>query len=106
MDSIQSLSGPHEVYGLRLKGSFEVRYVGLTRKAIRYRRNEHIGRAVNTKSGSPFGLWLTENRDRIEAFAIARCPSREIAQATEKLVIAVCEVTGQRIFNIAHRQSV
>lgn len=86
------------VYGIRLKGDVEVRYVGLTYKPIERRLKEHL----RTPSVPNFTPWLQANRQRIQVFAIASVADREHAKATEKVIIGLCSMLDHRLFNRAH----
>lgn len=88
----------HTVYGLRLKGDPEVRYVGLTCKDLKRRLRQH-----RTGGNSPLlSPWLRENSDEVEIFPIAAVECREEATATEKVMIALCCRLDHRLFNRAH----
>lgn len=86
------------VYGIRLKGDPEVRYVGLTYKAIQRRLKEHL-RTACCPSLTPR---LHQNIDEIEIFAIASVADREQAKTTEKVIISLCVRLNHRLFNRAH----
>lgn len=95
---------PTTVYGLRLKGDLEVRYVGITQKAPEVRRAQHLY-SSRRLSGTPFGRWMSDNRQSVEVFRIAETLNREHAKGIEKVAIALCEAIGHRVFNLAHAQS-
>lgn len=86
------------VYGIRLKGDPEVRYVGLTYKPLQRRLKEHL-RTPCCPNLSP---WLRENLDRIDVFAIASVEDREQTKATEKVIISLCARLNHRLFNRTH----
>lgn len=86
------------VYGIRLKGEVEVRYVGLTYKPIKRRLREH--RATPCVPG--LSTWLMDNWERAEVFAIASVTDREQARATEKVIITLCARLNHRLFNRTH----
>jgi hypothetical protein len=90
------------VYGLRLKGEREVRYVGETTKRLKDRLIQHTSVAVMGRIEGAFADWLLSNRGEIEIFEIATCEDRKHAQETEKVIIAECQRLGQRIFNRKH----
>jgi hypothetical protein len=92
----------HIVYGLRLNGDREVRYVGETFKRLHDRLIQHTSVAAMGRIEGPFADWLLENRGEIEIFEIATCDDRRHAQETEKALIAQCQLLGQRIFNRKH----
>jgi hypothetical protein len=93
----------YTVYGVRLRGDREVRYVGQSIYPPETRLNglygNHSSKRGGNWHGNTFGQWLIENRDMIEAFEIARCDSREDALATENVVIAICLRFNHRLFN-------
>jgi hypothetical protein len=90
----------YTVYGLRLKGEKEPRYVGMTRRPTEYRLQRHCSYAL-TRTG-PFPEWLNENFRNIEVVPLAKSADREVAKATEKLAILLFLAAGQSLFNQAH----
>jgi hypothetical protein len=85
------------VYGLRLKGDCELRYVGHTRKTPDERLRMHHVEGSGTRW--PFPTWLRENRGNIEAFPIAKVDTLQEARAYEMAIIALCSRLRQRLFN-------
>jgi hypothetical protein len=92
----------HYVYGLRLRGDPEVRYVGMTSRAVEQRLAGHMSIAGCMPRKTAFCWWLLENRAEIEAFKIARVETLEDAVAHEKVFIAFCLKLDHRLFNRKH----
>lgn len=86
------------IYGIRLKGDPEVRYIGMTGKAIARRLKQHR----QTPCVPNLSPWLRENECAVEVFPIASVASECEARATEKVIIALCVRLGHRLFNRAH----
>ena len=93
----------HTIYGLRLKGGKEVRYIGMTNGSLDVRLNGHV--AAARRLGKPYGLngelcaWVAEHGEKVEAFKIAYVENREEAFAYEKAIIALCLRLEHRLFN-------
>lgn len=85
------------VYGLRLKGDREVRYVGVTRHTPEKRLFGHHGEWGCSQR--PFPVWLRANKGNIETFAIAKVDTIEEARSHERAIIALCSRLRQRLFN-------
>jgi hypothetical protein len=84
------------VYGIRLKGDTEVRYIGQTRQELRTRHFNHRGEAANR----PLRDWLRQSgAANVDIFEIARCNTLEQALVTEKVIIALCVRLNHRLFN-------
>ena len=81
------------VYGIRLRGDKEVRYIGQTNRTPEARIANHRGDRCNR----PLQTWLLSND--VEGFEIARCDTREEALATEKVIIALCVRLNHRLLN-------
>jgi hypothetical protein len=90
----------YEVYGLRLKGDRETRYVGMTRRGNDYRLKRHFYAAKPRKDN--LANWINANRADIEIFTIAETDDREVAKAAEKTIVTVALGLGQRLFNVSH----
>jgi predicted GIY-YIG superfamily endonuclease len=86
------------VYGLRLKGDKEVRYIGQTNDDPIYRFRTHMTRA-RSAGGMRVDPWLLENEGSVEAFKIAACETREEAQSMERAITALCVRLDHRLFN-------
>jgi hypothetical protein len=94
------MSAPFYVYGLRLKGDREVRYIGETSGPPELRLHLHYAAARKDRIG-PLGGWLLEHEGDVEAFKIAAVESKLEARATERTIIALCLRLNQRLFNRA-----
>lgn len=90
------------VYGLRLRGDPEVRYVGSTRHGADRRLNQHFYLTAGMQSGTPFATWLRENRKTIECFTIWEADTGDEALSLERGTIEMCLRLGQRLFNRKH----
>lgn len=96
------------IYGLRLRGEIECRYVGQTGKTPKQRLNALISEArhrVKTETRAhPDGLWcwLVENAAQIEVFKIGKAEYREQARAMERVMIALVLRLGHRLLNVDH----
>lgn len=87
------------VYGIRIRGTDEVRYVGFTRFTPAERLHRHF---VTGNYRRCFKSWLITNRDSLEAFAIIKCRDVPTARAMEKAAIATCALLGHRLHNSDH----
>lgn len=94
----------HCIYGFRLVGDTECRYVGMTTHEpadrLKYRMGE-ARRFVRWKIADPDGLhqWLLKNEGTVEAFTIAKAGTRADALETERAIVAVVLCLGHRLFN-------
>lgn len=89
----------YTVYGIRLKGSIEVRYIGFTRLSLEERLQKHLNGQIFVASYRPLIPWLRANRGSVEAFAIAKFDTEAAARTAEGVVISLCLRLGQRLFN-------
>ena len=87
------------VYGIRVRGTSEVRYVGFTRFSPAERLTRHF---VTGNYRRCFKTWLLDNRDSLEAFPIIKCRDKAVARAMEKAAIATSALLGHRLFNSDH----
>lgn len=85
------------IYGLRAKGSKEVRYVGQTMRPLEARMFNHLSLAQNHPFASELTQWLSSTD--VEIFKIAYVDTREEALATERALIALCAYLDHRLFN-------
>lgn len=90
----------YAVYGLRLNGDKEVRYVGFTRKGEQRLRQHFYMNAY--RAGSPMADWLRENRKTVEFFTIWEADTSGMALALERGTIEMCLRLGHRLFNHIH----
>lgn len=91
--------GQYTVYGLRLIGSKEVRYVGQTNGPVELRLIGHINAAALRRHNGPLCDWLTANAGQVEIFKIAYAETRAEASGIEKTIIALCSRLEHRLFN-------
>lgn len=91
----------HTIYGLRLKGEKEVRYIGQTVGHVEMRLAGHVTCAARRAYGinKDLSAWLLENVGQIEAFKIAYAESRAEALGIEKAIIALCLRLEHRLLN-------
>lgn len=91
----------HTVYGIRERGSKEVRYIGQTRTPLDFRLHGHrLQSRCQVHITSGFNAWIEEHD--VEAFAIAKADTRQEAEGIEKVIIAMCLRLGHRLFNQRH----
>lgn len=91
------------VYGLRLCGSMECRYVGQTGRDGQARLDALLSQARKLVGWQPaprtFNLWLTEFADEIETFTFTECPDEASAREEERRAVQTCLAMGHRLFN-------
>ena len=87
------------IYGLRMKGDAEVRYIGQTAYEPSNRLATLIREAGYASRPSPFSRWLIENATRTEAFEIRRVETRELARRAERDAVDFCLRLNHRLFN-------
>lgn len=90
---------PLTIYGLRLKGDREVRYVGQTNDAPIVRLASHLKAATRAVHNPELCEWLRSNRPNIEAFAIAKVATRQEALSHERVIVALCRRLNHRLLN-------
>jgi hypothetical protein len=93
------------VYGLRVIGERECRYIGLTGKSTpRGRLLNLTGMARSTNRRHPDGLWqwLLDNERNIETFKICKVENVIDGRAMEKAIITIALQLGQRLLNVQH----
>lgn len=86
------------IYGLRIRGEKEVRYVGQSAD-VEARLAGHFCTANNMPWATDFANWLTDNRQVIEAVALATAPTRAEARTIERQMVQACLAMGHRLFN-------
>jgi len=89
---------PYTIYGLRLIGDKEVRYVGQTRHHLDTRLAGHFGRRRGV-TDSPLQVWLHENRPQVECVKLGFADQPDEARAIENVFIALCGRLDHRLFN-------
>jgi hypothetical protein len=90
------------VYGIRLRGSMECRYVGQTMHDGQIRLASLLSEAKKLvrwqDNPRAFSLWLTDFGDEIEAFTFIECSDEE-ARDEERRAVQTCIALGHRLFN-------
>ncbi len=89
---------PYTIYGLRLIGSKEVRYIGQTRSHLEVRMAGHFSKKRD-ETETPLRQWLVENRQQIECFKIGYADDPDEARAIESVFISLCSRLDHRLFN-------
>lgn len=87
------------IYGLRLAGDRETRYIGQTSENPIARLSSHLKAAQRAAHNPEFCEWLRANGPRIEAFAIAKVATRQEALSHERVIVALCQRLNQRLYN-------
>ena len=90
------------IYGFRLKGGHEVRYIGQTRYDPAKRLQFLTWEARQCRMQRPFNDWLLVDGASIEAFAIAHASTHADALRVERETINMALMLGQRLFNHDH----
>jgi hypothetical protein len=90
------------VYGLRLRGNHEARYIGQTMRPLDNRLFNHFNIAAKMPRPTQFAHWLIDNRDEVEAFKIAYADTLVEARTIERVVIGLCLRLEHRLFNRVH----
>ena len=93
--------GKFAIYGFRLKGCPDVRYVGLTGVSpeSRLRRLTKEAEMYGRRATTGIGGWLLDNRDNIEVFLIVRTRTLQEARVAERTAIAALVEGGHRLLN-------
>lgn len=89
----------HTIYGLRVRGEREVRYIGMTNCAVETRLAGHLNAAELRRHNFELCDWLRLHGEEIEIFKIAYAETRSEAQGIERAIIGLCMKLGQRLFN-------
>lgn len=84
------------IYGLRIVGDVECRYVGMATKPHR-RFTEHMAQAKMFPQSRPFFRWMADNN--VEFFEIARAETLDDAREAERAVVAIMLRLNHRLFN-------
>jgi hypothetical protein len=94
------------IYGIRIAGDTECRYVGMTSKQPEDRLYAHSREAIARVARKWIALdpecfqqWLADNHSNVEAFKIAKVDTKAEALATEKAIVALCLRLNHRLFN-------
>lgn len=86
------------IYGLRLRGEREVRYVGHTTDTAK-RLGEHFRNARQMPWATNFANWLMANAASIEIVELDRADCRPDARIKERAAVAFCLALDHRLFN-------
>lgn len=89
----------HTIYGLRVSGDREVRYIGLTNCPVEERLAGHLSAAARRRHNLPLCDWLQFHGERVEIFKIGYAETRTEAQSLERALIGIATGLGQRLFN-------
>lgn len=92
----------YTVYGLRVRGTADVRYIGQTNNLLELRLIGHHRTARRMPRPTRFADWLKSHGGDVEIFSIHICTTRAEAVAKEQLVIHTCVAVGWPIFNQHH----
>ena len=90
------------IYGLRLKGDGEVRYIGQTMRTPEVRLEDHLSAADHAPVPQGLSLWLLDNRESVEVFRIDELPAVQEAKMVERALIKAFARLGHRLFNCHH----
>lgn len=87
------------VYGIRLKGSWEYRYVGITTQTLEARMNQHKYRSANK---FPCDIWIKKHLNNIEVdiLEVENNKSQEMLWFLERKWIATLKESGHRLLNL------
>lgn len=92
----------YKVYGFRLRGGLEVRYVGQTYYEPEFRLVSLRNEGRHAPNPNPVGQWLRQNGDRVEVFLIQQCATRQDALKAERDAIQLLAAVGNRLLNKQH----
>lgn len=87
------------VYGIRLKGGHELRYVGQTAHDPDRRMTAHCS---EHGPHSHFSAWIKANRPNVETVKLGFSDTRNEAKAIERVMVAFCLRLNHRLFNRDH----
>lgn len=97
------------IYGFRLTGDVECRYVGMTSRTPKARLADLTAEArwysnVFTDRVAPDGLkqWLLDNKGNVDAFNIGKVETKREALDMERTLIALVLQLGHRLLNVQH----
>jgi hypothetical protein len=91
----------YTIYGLRLRGSTEVRYIGFTSHTPQSRltRLDLEARLYGRRPTEGMGGWLFNNKGEIEAVELATVATKAEAHAAERAAVLFCLKLNHRLFN-------
>lgn len=87
------------VYGLRERGSKELRYVGQTNNPGE-RLAGHINAAQKSRCPDALRDWVLASADCLELVVLHECSTRNEARAMEKSLVQAFFLCGRRLFNL------
>jgi hypothetical protein len=93
------------IYGFRLRGDTECRYVGLTsrepQRRLAYLTGEAHQRNEKWQLRDPdaFQRWLLDHEPEIETFQIHSVATKPEAHIAERAIVAAMLATDHRLFN-------
>jgi hypothetical protein len=89
------------IYGFRLRGDSEIRYVGMTSRAAdtRLRCLTNEARLYGRRPTTGLGGWLLDNEGRIDAFEIVQVATQAEARIAERTAAAALVQAGHALFN-------
>lgn len=93
------------IYGFRLKGDVECRYIGMTSRGPErrlayltgdaHRRNE----TWQLRDPDAFQRWILEHESQIETFQVHSVATKVEAHIAERAIVAAMLATNHRLFN-------
>lgn len=86
------------IYGLRVKGDKEVRYIGQCAD-VQIRLAGHFTQAKAMPWATNFADWLKHNKDQIEAVILGSAETRDEARKAERAAVAFCLALNHRLYN-------
>lgn len=89
------------VYGLRVTGDREVRYIGFTGHDAATRLKGHYSNAKLYGARPTVGLagWLLDNEGNVEAVELARAGGKAAIRIAERAAVEFCVALNHRLFN-------
>lgn len=75
-----------EIYGLRISGTSEIKYVGQTRNGAAHRLIIHMRESRNEAKTSPLYVWLRANPGNVEAVVLESVPAEDESLVNEREV--------------------
>lgn len=84
------------IYGIRVLGSPEIRYVGQTSRAPEVRMRQLRSLALAAPRKGEFDRWLIDNNIEVVVLDVVEAGSANIA---ERATVRLCLAMGHRLFN-------
>lgn len=88
-----------DIYGIRLIGDPEIRYVGQTGKGVERRLYEKAYFARRDWGDALMSQWMRDNEGRVEVVVIDTVTSEVDARAAERATVKMLSNIGHRLFN-------